>query len=878
MLNEAGLDLGQQRDPWGTPFRASFNVERELDVLKIESAGADKQFDTDDDFVAARASWPYFRALGEKLNDVVWQYHKRTGGYIHDAPSLESEMAGVGVDLGAQRDRWGKPFAVEFGLSGTNFTVEIKSGGPDAKLETAKDSSSDDFIVWTAYADYFFEKREEMSQALANHFRLTGLFPQTEKEVRAALEKYQVTLDKSFDPWGHNYYLSISSDPRFGAPFTIQTYSSYEEAAKKGTEVSPLTQPNNLIRVRSIGADGKPGTADDFDVAALSRSQIVSLSKGQHASKGAATATILVGSSGAITGTITDPQGAVVPGATVTATSLSSSVAYTTVTDENGRFTLGNLPAGAYNVRFEAPGFQAYVVDNVPVRSSNITKLDGSLNVAAATETVEITASPGSLLNTTSSDLSSKSVRNNFRLDGVSSRQQQISTPRLREYFPETLVWQPSLETDQRGRARLDFKLADNITTWKMAVIGTTPDGEVGVAEKEIRAFQPFFVELDPPRVLTEGDEIKLPVVLRNYLDKPQAVDLEIKPETWFALSGPARKRAEVAAGESGRETFDLRAVASVRDGRQRVTAVAGDAGDAIEKPVTVHPDGEERAVTASAVLGDSTTLEMNIPRELIRTSLHSELKIYPNLLSHVAESVEGILERPYGCGEQTISSTYPDLMILRFNKSIGKDSAITAKARRYLEDGYKRLLNYRAEDGGFSYWGGREKANLALTAYALMFLNDAREFLEVDESVINGARDYLIGQQRPEGSWSVDNGSDKLALRADAVLTSYIARILSSVEAKSKDKAVTAPATSGGQKSSPVAVSITRALDYLARHLDEVNDAYMLAAYALAAEAVGDDARTRTAITRLRALAQPDEAGTVSWKTEEGTPFHGWG
>jgi len=106
----------------------------------------------------------------------------------------------------------------------------------------------------------------------------------------------------------------------------------------------------------------------------------------------------------------------------------------------------------------------------------------------------------------------------------IAQAKRQLFTPRLREYFPETLLWNPELTTDKKGRAQLDFKLADNITTWKMSVIGSTADGEIGTAETEIRSFQPFFAELDPPRVLTEGDRISLPVVLRNYLERKQSV------------------------------------------------------------------------------------------------------------------------------------------------------------------------------------------------------------------------------------------------------------------------------------------------------------------------------------------------------------------
>nr|MDQ3818268.1 MG2 domain-containing protein [Acidobacteriota bacterium] len=492
LLNESGIDLNQQLDPWGNQFRASFSTERESDVLKIKSAGADKRFDTDDDFVVTRLAWPYFRAVGDRLDQAVWQYHIRTGGYIHDAETLQSELAAAGIDWSKQRDRWGEPYRLEFGTSGTNFTIAVRSGGPNGKFETGKETSSDDFTIWTAYADYFLEKRADISATLAYQMKLTGLLPQNEKELRAALEKTRVNLDDLRDPWGHNYYVAFSNDPRYAVPYTAQTYSTYDDAAKKPKEISPLAQPVNLIRFRSAGADGKAGTSDDFDVAYLSRTDILQLSKGQHPQ--AITTAVLTGASGAITGTITDPQGAVVPNATVTATNISSNVGYTATTDDYGHFTIGNLPAGAYIVKFESPGFKVYVVDNVPVRSSNITRVDGSLEVGAVTESVTVTGgaetfterSVMSLSMVTKSGINvvTKSGTNNFKIDGALSRQ-QVSTPRLREYFPETLLWQPSVETDARGRARVDFKLADNITTWKMAVIGSTADGEIGIAEKE---------------------------------------------------------------------------------------------------------------------------------------------------------------------------------------------------------------------------------------------------------------------------------------------------------------------------------------------------------------------------------------------------------
>jgi len=451
---------------------------------------------------------------------------------------------------------------------------------------------------------------------------------------------------------------------------------------------------------------------------------------------------------------------------------------------------------------------------------------------------------------------------------------QQLSTPRLREYFPETLVWQPSLETDKQGRAQLKFKLADNITTWKMSVIGSTEDGQIGTAEKEIKAFQPFFVEHDPPRILTEGDEISLPVVVRNYLDHSQAVNLEIKPESWFALLGPATKSVNVAAGDATRGTFDFRASASVKDGKQRIIATGADANDAIEKPVTVHPDGDEKSVTSSDIVSDSGTLTLDIPQTALPNSTRAELKIYPNLMAHVAESVEAIMARPYGCGEQTISSTYPSLLLLRNYQKTGQDSPLRAKAERYLRAGYQRLLNYRDESGGFTYWGKGEP-DIALTAYALRFLSEAKELIAVDDDTIKNARAWLVKQQRGDGSWAAHDYGDKLEnKRRTALLTAYVARVLGMTAPSAK---IDGTSTVSQQPYKTLSPELKSALDYLATRVEEIDEPYLIASYALAALEVNDAARAQRAIAKLRALAH-EENGASYWSLETNTPFYGWG
>jgi uncharacterized protein YfaS (alpha-2-macroglobulin family) len=167
----------------------------------------------------------------------------------------------------------------------------------------------------------------------------------------------------------------------------------------------------------------------------------------------------------------------------------------------------------------------------------------------------------------------------------------QVTTPRVREYFPETLYWQPEIDTDDQGRTRVKFPLADSITTWKLSAVASTVDGEIGTAEKDIRTFQPFFIEHDPPRFLTVGDEITLPVILRNYLDRKIELQVDMKPTGWFEMLSSTTVNSSVAPRSTRRDEFGFRATTAVTDGKQKVVATGSVASDAISRPITVRAE-----------------------------------------------------------------------------------------------------------------------------------------------------------------------------------------------------------------------------------------------------------------------------------------------
>jgi hypothetical protein len=108
---------------------------------------------------------------------------------------------------------------------------------------------------------------------------------------------------------------------------------------------------------------------------------------------------------GRIGGIVTDPTGAVVPGATVTVKSLGTSATRTAETNSTGAYIITNLPPGNYELTVGAKGF-ASSKRQITITVGGITAQDVSLSVGAASTTVEVTGEAATQVNTESQMLS----------------------------------------------------------------------------------------------------------------------------------------------------------------------------------------------------------------------------------------------------------------------------------------------------------------------------------------------------------------------------------------------------------------------------------------------------------------------------------------
>jgi Carboxypeptidase regulatory-like domain len=99
-----------------------------------------------------------------------------------------------------------------------------------------------------------------------------------------------------------------------------------------------------------------------------------------------------------VRGTITDPQGKVVPGAKVTLTNVATAAMRTTQSTDTGGYVFDLIPPGTYRVEVEAKGFKKQILDNVVALIAKPTVADVTLEIGEVSQTVEVSVSQEAIL------------------------------------------------------------------------------------------------------------------------------------------------------------------------------------------------------------------------------------------------------------------------------------------------------------------------------------------------------------------------------------------------------------------------------------------------------------------------------------------------
>ena len=330
----------------------------------------------------------------------------------------------------------------------------------------------------------------------------------------------------------------------------------------------------------------------------------------------------------------------------------------------------------------------------------------------------------------------------------------------VREDFPDTAYWNPSLITNTEGRGQVTMTLPDSLTTWQVDVRGLTVDTKVGQAETQIVSTKPLLIRPVTPRFLVSGDHVLMAAVVNNNTENKLNVSVNIQSEG-FVLDNP----------ESATRTFDISPNAQARVEWWGTAALAESADLVFSVATTGTPSLQDSArpvwgelpilqytspqtfVTGGVLRGASSQQEViSLPRTFTPGDGSGlDVELSPSLAGSLLSALEAMEVPAYSISaEASLSYLLPNIEVHRALNNAGlSDPALSERVTTNLNASASRLQSLQNADGGWNWWGTSEKSDPYISAYVLFGLVRAQNIsAAVSQDAVNRAVTYLQGAQ----------------------------------------------------------------------------------------------------------------------------------
>ena len=333
--------------------------------------------------------------------------------------------------------------------------------------------------------------------------------------------------------------------------------------------------------------------------------------------------------------------------------------------------------------------------------------------------------------------------------------------PATRNDFRKTIFWKPDLKLDRRGKATIEFYNSDAITTFRASIEGLGTDGSIGRAEHRFYTQLPFGMDVKIPDHLLTLDHLTIPLTLMNHTDNTIEGKININTPSHFSLLKKLPETVMLKAGESKTIYPSYKVGPEARTGKLEVSFEAEGQSDSFSETIHVSSKGfPVSEVYSSNELNQTFVMNLKDP---IEGSTKMALTVHPSVLSDLTTGLERMLRQPSGCFEQTSSGNYPNILVLNYLQTTGNAAPeLEERANNFLDYGYKRLLTFEVNSGGFD-WYGKPPGHEALSAYGLMQFVDMKAVYPVSQDLIDRTAKWLLTRRDGNGSWL----SDRLGLHS---------------------------------------------------------------------------------------------------------------
>lgn len=342
--------------------------------------------------------------------------------------------------------------------------------------------------------------------------------------------------------------------------------------------------------------------------------------------------------------------------------------------------------------------------------------------------------------------------------------------PKLRHDFPGTACWFPALHTDREGRVKARFTAPDALTRYRLVAVVHAGDDRFGSGESSIGIRKPLMLLSALGPVANVGDEIVARVVVRNETGAGGMAEISLELDAKAQVAkGALIAKIPLAKGEARTVDFPVKLVAMGAAAWKWSAHMEANGESFDDRMLATLKVGSPVPILRETYLTElnekSNDLLAGVNPQVLEGEGAVTITVANTRLAGLGESAHQLLEYPYGCAEQLVSSLIPWIVVKNLGPVLGDIGQNPKDVSKAIDAGVEKIFALQTPEGGLAYWPGGRQPSLFASAWALIAFNELRdEGVPQQDDVMKLAK-YLSGELRGIDKVRDGAGLDERAL-----------------------------------------------------------------------------------------------------------------
>jgi alpha-2-macroglobulin len=320
-------------------------------------------------------------------------------------------------------------------------------------------------------------------------------------------------------------------------------------------------------------------------------------------------------------------------------------------------------------------------------------------------------------------------------------------TGALRRDFRPLAFWVGSAVTNAAGRASVDLKLPESLSTYRIMAVSGDKQSRFGWGQSEIKINKPVTLLPAFPRFLALGDKAFFGSVVTNQLREggDAIVTMRSLDPNVLRIEGGERQRVKVGAGASAEVRFSASARAVGR-ARVQMSVRLHSETDGYEEQIPVEVLVSPETVSAYGETTSSAEERLTMPAGVVPGLGGLSVELASTAMVGLGEGARYLVEYPYGCSEQKGSRALALVLASVLGDAFALPGIRPPDLKPRAQAVMDELSSFQCGNGGFTYWPGQCMfTSEYLTAYLLHVVQMAQaNGYTVDTAMRDRAYDYL--------------------------------------------------------------------------------------------------------------------------------------